>query len=296
MRQFDDQAANTGWTVDIPTMLELNNLGDDVFRSMDAQRNVYTGIFGGQLVAQALAAADATAPDRIVHSLHCYFLRAGKQEQPIDYHVDRVRDGGRFSTRRVVARQGPAELLIMDCSYRTPMTGYSHYRHTDIAFAPETAMASDDVRARPASDGRLYPDLFDGVHPVELRVPGLQGFLALAPDARRHYWLRAPGAERVESNAAHRQILAFLSDFMFCGVSLTPHTIALPGPAMFVASLDHSIWFHREVRCDDWLLFETDAPNAENGVNLSRGLIYNRAGELVATIAQEALQMPVQPS
>jgi acyl-CoA thioesterase-2 len=90
--------------------------------------------------------------------------------------------------------------------------------------------------------------------------------------------------------------LAFLSDFMFAGAPLSRHTVALPGPHLFVASLDHCLWFHRDVRCDDWLLFETDGPNAANGVNLARGLIYNRAGELVASMVQEALQYPVDPA
>lgn len=293
MREFDAAATTESWNIDIPTMLDLTKHGPDIFRAHHCQRNVYRGIFGGQLVAQALAAADYTAPDRVVHSLHCYFLRAGDQSLPIDYHVERVRDGGRFSTRRVVARQADDELLILDCSYRSPIQGFSHYLRSEVAFDPENALTSQTVKNMKASDGEMYPALFAGVHPVELRIPGPEGFLETGPDARRHYWLRAPGAERVESKAVQRQILAFLSDFMFAGVPLMPHTVPLPGPKLFVASLDHNIWFHRDVRCDDWLLFETDGPNAENGVNLARGLIYNRNGELVATIVQEALQVPV---
>ncbi|WP_313805966.1 acyl-CoA thioesterase domain-containing protein [Sphingobium sp.] len=129
--------------------------------------------------------------------------------------------------------------------------------------------------------------------PDRVRVPDRSGYLDPVADAKRHYWLRAPGAERVDDPAVQRQIFAFLSDFMFAGVPLSRHTVALPGPHLFVASLDHCIWFHRDMRCDDWLLFETEGPNAENGVNMARGLVYNRAGELVASLAQEALQYSV---
>ncbi|MGK2908279.1 MAG: acyl-CoA thioesterase [Sphingobium sp.] len=293
MRRYDASIHDQAWTHDVPTLLEMEEVGPDRFRNRHNQRNVYRTLFGGQIVAQALVAADRTVPGRIIHSLHSYFLRAGVDSDPIDYQVERTRDGGRFSTRRVEAWQGDQRLFTMDCSYRTPIKGFSHYRLSPIPFQPEGAIDGAVFAEMLAAEGLNHGALFTGHYPIEVRIPDRRGFLDRNEEGRRHYWLRAPGAERIDDPAGQRQILAFLSDFMFAGAPLTPHTIALPGPHLFVASLDHSIWFHRDMRCDDWLLFETEGPNAENGVNLARGLIYNRAGELVASIAQEALQYPV---
>jgi acyl-CoA thioesterase-2 len=295
-RKYDDSLYDAQWVRDIPALLALDEVAPDLFRNRDNQRNVYRALFGGQIVAQALAAADRTAPDRTIHSLHAYFLRAGIDSEPIDYRVERLRDGGRFSTRRVEALQKGQLILTMEASYRSPVAGFSHYRASPIAFDPEKALDETTFRTLRAEDGRSYGALFGGHYPIEVRLPGKSGFLERNGTGKRHYWLRAPGAERCDDPMVQRQILAFLSDFMFAGAPLSRHTVALPGPHLFVASLDHCLWFHRDVRCDDWLLFETDGPNAENGVNLARGLIYNRAGELVASMVQEALQYPVDPA
>jgi acyl-CoA thioesterase II len=295
MRGFDERILHGKWTRDIVTLLELDETGPDLFRSRFNQPNAYRALFGGQIVAQALAAADRTVvAERSVHSLHSYFLRAGTDGVLIDYAVERIRDGGRFSTRRIVARQGDQVIFTMECSYRAAIAGFSHYRPTAIPFAPEEALDEDVVVERLNAMNVDFAALFKGYYPVEVRLPGTIGYVETVRQAKRHYWLRAPGSERVDDPAVHRQILAFLSDFMFAGAPLSQHTVALPGPHVFVASLDHNMWFHRDLRCDDWLLFETEGPNAEKGVNLARGLIYNRAGELVASMVQEALQYPLE--
>lgn len=294
-RRYDESVFEARWSKDIPALLALDEVEPDLFRNRENQRNNYSALFGGQIVAQALAAADRTVPGRAVHSLHAYFLRAGIDSEPIDYRVQRLRDGGRFSTRRVDASQKGQLILTMECSYRMPIAGYSHYRPSPLAFEPESALDEAAFRQLRAEDGNFYEALFAGHYPIEVRLPGKAGFLERNADGKRHYWLRAPGAERCDDQMVQRQILAFLSDYILAGAPLSRHTIALPGPHLFVASLDHCLWFHRDVRCDDWLLFETDGPNAENGVNLARGMVYNRAGELVASVAQEALQYPVEP-
>lgn len=293
MRGFDKAIFDRKWTQDIVSLLEMDEVGTDRFRNRYHQPNAYRALFGGQIVAQALQAADRTAQGRVVHSLHSYFLRAGSAASVIDFDVERTRDGRRFSTRRVVARQSGQVIFTMECSYRTPVEGFSHYRPMSVPFDPENALDANAFDAAAGPQNRQYSALFKGQYPIEMRLPGRAGYLDPVPDAKRHYWLRAPGAERVDDPATHRQIFAFLSDFMFAGAPLSRHTVALPGPHVFVASLDHCIWFHRDIRCDDWLLFETEGHNAENGVNMARGLVYNRVGELVATLAQEALQYPV---
>ncbi|WP_327753880.1 acyl-CoA thioesterase domain-containing protein (plasmid) [Sphingobium sp. SJ10-10] len=294
MRSFDEGMLDQKWTKDIVTLLEMDEIAPDLFRNRDNQPNAYRALFGGQIVAQALRAADRTAEGRIVHSLHCYFLRAGVASSSIDYAVERTRDGGRFSTRRVVARQAGQVIFTMECSYRTAIAGFSHYRPMSVPFEPEKGLDERAFDQLLGAANQRYAALFKGRYPIEVRLPGRSGYLDPVAEAKRHYWLRAPGAERVDDPAIHRQIFAFLSDFMFAGAPLSRHTVALPGPHLFVASLDHCIWFHRDMRCDDWLLFETEGSNAENGVNMARGLVYNRAGELVASLAQEALQYSVE--
>lgn len=293
MRSFDENIFDGRWSRDIVTLLEMDEVAPDRFRNRHNQPNAYRALFGGQIVAQALQAADRTTPGRTVHSLHCYFLRAGSAASPIDYAVERTRDGGRFSTRRVVARQDDQIIFTMECSYRTPIAGFSHQRAMSVPFDPENALDESAFDAVIGAENQRYAALFKGHYPIEVRMPGPAGYVETVADAKRHYWLRAPGAERVDDPATHRQIFTFLSDFLFAGAPLARHTVALPGPHLFVASLDHCIWFHRDMRCDDWLLFETEGPNAQNGVNMARGFVYNRAGELVASLAQEALQYPV---
>lgn len=294
MRSFSEDRVRQMWTRDIPTLLEMDEVAPDLFRNRHNQRNFYRALFGGQIVAQAMRAADHTAPERTIHSLHCYFLRGGTDTGPIEYAVERTRDGARFSTRRVVARQAGQTIFTMECSYRTPVNGFSHYRPMSVPFEPEKALDETTFEQMLGEADRRYAALFRRGYPIEVRMPGRPGFVDTVAQGKRHYWLRAPGAERVDDPAVHRQIFAFLSDFLFAGAPLVRHTVALPGPHLFVASLDHCIWFHRDMRCDDWLLFETEGPNAENGVNMARGLVYNRAGELVASLAQEALQYPVE--
>ncbi len=292
MTRFDETPMGTT-PVSIATMLEMDRIAPDRFRNRYNQPNLYRALFGGQIVAQALAAADATiGDDRRVHSLHAYFLRAGENENPVEFAVERVRDGNRFSTRRVIALQHGKTLLSMDCSYRVPLPGFSHQRDTALPLSPDDAMSEEAFIAAAPEKLQQFLPAFLAHYPIEIRIPSPVAYFETVPEAKRHYWLRAPGTSHVEDPMVHRQILAFLSDFMFVGVPLSRHTMALPGPHVFVASLDHSLWFHRPVRCDDWLLFETEGPSAEAGVNMARGLVYDREGRLVASMAQEALQLP----
>ena len=291
--RFDDSVVNGFSPVSIAAMLELDLVARDRFRSRYNQPNVYGALFGGQIVAQALAAADVTVgEEREVHSLHAYFLRAGKNSAPIDFDVERVRDGRRFSSRRVLAIQDSKTLLSMDCSYRVAMQGYSHQRDTALLLNPDAGIDKAYLAAAAPPEMQEFLAAFVGHYPIDMRISSPMGYLETTPDAKRHYWLRAPGSENIDDPRRHRQILAFLSDFMLAGAPLIPHTIAIPGPHVFVASLDHALWIHRPVRCDEWLLFETDSPSAEGGVNMARALVYDRQGRLVASVAQEVLQLP----
>lgn len=151
-------------------------------------------------------------------------------------------------------------------------------------------MGEAEILAAVAPAHRALFTAFLRHYPMELRIPSLTGFVTLGTESRRRYWLRSRVPITTDDPHVHEAALAYLSDFMLAGVPLVMHTLALPGPHVSVASLDHAIWFHRPVRCDDWLLFETDSPNACNGVNFARAMVYDRTGRLVASTAQEALQ------
>lgn len=275
--------------VPVTDMLRMEALGDNRFRNLHNQPNSNQTLFGGQIVAQALAAADRTVSGRVVHSLHAYFIRAGRTDKPVDFQVDPTRDGGRFSTRRVVAQQDDLTIFSMECSYRGDLTGFSHQKPPAENPDPGDAMMIADAAA-----GLVHPRstlFFDGSFPIEIRVPDT-GFFTRRGSMKRHYWLRARGADAIDDPALHRQVLAFMSDFMLPSTGLAYHTTPLPGPELFVASLDHAIWFHRPMRCDDWLLFETESPSSEGGVCLAHGSVYDRNGVLVASLAQETLYLP----
>lgn len=275
----------------IVEQLVLDAVGEDVFRNRHNQSNSYQTLFGGQVLAQALAAADLTVdPARAVHSLHAYFLRGGKADQPVDFAVERIRDGSRLSTRRVIAMQDAKRLLSLDASFAVNMPGFEHQQSHSVPFSPESALDSTTLAAMaPDWLGTIIED-YAGKYPMHVCVPEARGFVEQGTEPSRHYWLKAKGMAACDDQRLQRQVLCYLSDFLFAGTPFVPYARAMAGPHLRVASLDHAIWFHRPVHCEDWLLFITESPNARGSINMSRGLVYDRAGNLVATLAQESLQ------
>ncbi|MDB5702332.1 MAG: acyl-CoA thioesterase [Sphingomonadales bacterium] len=294
MRTFKNNFSAGDIVFPIPDQLVLDpipaTLPGDRFRNRINQANAYQALFGGQIVAQALAAADLTVDTgRTVHSLHAYFLRAGNAGHPVEFVVERVRDGRRFSTRRVAAMQNEKVILTLDASYSVPLPGFEHQRDAEFVFDPENALDRAALAETAPDILREKLVTFLGHYPVDIRFPSPVGFTRRAPVAKRHFWLRARDMAPSDDERLNRAVLAYLSDFMFSGAPLVPHTVALAGPHVGIASLDHSMWFHRPVRSHDWLLFETESPSARGSIGLTRGLVYDRAGNLVATVAQEAL-------
>lgn len=277
---------------DIPSLLALDSIAPGVFRNRHNKSNTYASIFGGQFVAQALAAADATVPARYTaHSLHGYFLRPGTVDHPIDYQVELVRDGARITNRCVTARQNGIELFTMSCSYRVAMQSFEHQMPLERTFDPENAIDLRELASTDRSDLSALIKAFSDSQPIEVRLPEKDAFTKIGGEPHRYYWLRVPDSSNIDAAASHRQILGYISDYIFAGVPLVPHTHPMPGPHVTIASLDHSIWFHRPVRCDDWLLFDTSSPSAKNGTSFSQARVYNRGGSLVASVAQETLQV-----
>lgn len=270
-------------------LLDLAPIGDDHFQG-ESEDLGFPNVFGGQVLGQALMAASRTIEDRAAHSMHAYFLRPGHPELPIDYEVQRVRDGGSFSVRRVIARQAGKEILTGSVSFQVHETGFEHQDDMPQAPAFDT-LKSEHTYALMMKQyiPEHLRDKFTRDRPIEIRPVNPQN--PLKPEIREPHkqaWLRAQG-ELPDDPVLHRCLLAYSSDFGFLGTSLNPHGVTFMKRDMQVASLDHAIWFHRDFRMDDWLLYDTDSPSASAGRGFNRGNIFNKEGVLVASTVQEAL-------
>lgn len=277
--------------IDVLALVTLEQLDTLLFRSVVNQRNVNGVLYGGQVIAQALSAACATVePDRRCHSLHAYFLRGGVSDRPVVYQVDKTRNGGSFSTRKVTAMQKGVPILEMLCSFHRGEQGLAHQRSApDVPLPEDLPTMADLIAADPARlDG--YTRFRSGKPgPIDLRPVDPRQLSERLDDPVRRVWLRAPAAAGTDDPVVHQQILTYLSDFWLSGVAMNIHVETGPGNGYSIASLDHALWFHRSVRADDWLLYDTSSPWAGEGRGLSRGHLYDRTGALVATVMQEAL-------
>lgn len=269
--------------------LQLEQLEINLFRGRSHDIGS-PAVFGGQVLGQALMAAARTVPSRAVHSLHAYFLRPGDKEAPIVYEVDRIRDGASFTTRRVTAIQHGKAIFHMTASFQRTEQGVEHQRA--MPEAPDPDQVRDDrvamraafdqlpARARAVLD-RQRPIDFRTVDPVHPIAPG-------AHPPCNQAWMRATGA-LPDDAVLHCALLAYASDFSLLSVALRPHSLTYFQPDVQIVSLDHAMWFHRDFRFDDWLLYETDSPSATGARGFCRGSIFSRDGRLVASVAQEGL-------
>jgi acyl-CoA thioesterase II len=285
--------APAGPAANLVRLLDLEELDVDLYRGA-VTTEPWKRTFGGQVVGQALAAAARTvAPARLPHSLHAYFMRAGDARLPIIYQVFRDRDGGSFSSRRVVALQKGQPILNFAASFQAPEKGYAHqFTMPDV---PPPEELPDEVEVVQQTEGVLQGDLVP--RPV---LRGALEFRPVAPGLRyerkhrppfQHYWFRVKG-RLPDAKLLHRIIIAYASDAMLMATSLLPHPVQWGEEAIQVASLDHSVWLHEDAAADDWLLYSMDSPWSGHARGLSRGLIFTRDGRLVASTAQEGLIRP----
>ena len=272
-------------------LLALERIEENIFRGQSQDLGWGT-VFGGQVLGQALSAAAQTVPsERHVHSLHAYFLRPGDVSRPIVYEVDRIRDGGSFTTRRVVAIQAGRPIFNMSASFQVEEAGFEHQDEMPEAPPPESLPTDQERAVRLA--GRVPKVLQERAaapRPFELRTADPEDdIFAPAPRApRRLVWVRAVG-QLPDEPALHRYLLAYASDFTFVTTSLLPHGVTWLSPAMQIASIDHVMWFHQPFRCDEWLLYVIESPAAHGARGLVRGRVFSRDGKLVATTGQEGL-------
>jgi acyl-CoA thioesterase-2 len=266
---------DAGMTQPLATLVDLlglESLEEDLFRGRSQDLGL-PQLFGGQVLGQALSAATRTVDaTRRAHSLHGYFLRPGDAKRPVVYQVDRVRDGGSFTTRRISAIQNGKTIFFCSASFQGEEPGFGHQREMPDLESPQALIEAGAEVQR-----------FDG-HPIEfLHFPD-----TITDMPRKRLWFRLAG-ELPEDGSLHRYLLAYSSDFNLLTTSLVSHDTFFGDPRLQIASLDHALWFHDEVTINDWLLYDMESPWAGGARGFARGSVYDRTGRLVASVAQEGL-------
>ena len=279
-------------------LLDLEHLEENLFRGQS--ENIGGPIvFGGQVIGQALTAAVRTVPSkRFVHSLHAYFLRPGDMEYPIIYDVERTRDGGSFTTRRVVAIQKGEPIFDMALSFHKKEKGPSHQIDMIDIPGPEECISELEVKKKMIDKVPLkYRDFFLRERPIEIRnLPGEGMFEEpKKKPPHKHVWMKAVG-KIPDDVVQHQAILAYASDMGLLSTSMNPHRLSFAKGNVMSASLDHAMWFHRPFRADEWMLYSTDSPSASNARGFNRGSVYTEDGVLVASAVQEGLMRIVKDS
>jgi len=281
---------------DLEKQFQLERLEVNLFRG-ESRDTGSPQVFGGQVLGQALMAAHCTIEDeRVVHSMHAYFLRRGDFTKPIVYSVDRSRDGGSFSARRVVAVQDGEQIFISSASFQKPEKGLEYQ-----ATAPKVPPPEDlEPLSNPpqAVIDKLPEKLRRWLkieRPFEFRpVQPYNPFAPVASPPFRQIWMRA--IDKLSDDATlHQCLLAYISDYWLLDTSTMPHGSSFLRGNLVMASIDHAIWFHRRARVDDWLLYSLDSPSSSGARGFARGSLYSRDGVLVASTAQEGLIRLVHP-
>jgi acyl-CoA thioesterase II len=272
---------------DLLTLLELEPLEVNLFRG--ESRDIGSPqVFGGQVLGQALMAASRTVEDRIVHSLHAYFLRRGDFNAPIVYEVDRSRDGHSFSNRRVIAIQHGEQIFNMTASFQVAEAGLEH--QIPMPPVPPPEALADSSRVDPeflAKVPQRVRQLLETPRPFEFRSVQPVSRVSRAAPARQ-IWFRAVSAVP-EDQTLQRCLLAYVSDFYLLETAMLPHGISSLSGKAIVASIDHAMWFHRPLRVDEWLLYAVESPSASGSRGFARASVFSRDGRLVASTAQEGL-------
>lgn len=249
-------------------------------------------VFGGQVLGQALHAAYQTVPeDRFAHSMHGYFILAGDVNKPIYYEVDTIRDGGSFTTRRVVAKQDGKAIFNMAASFQLRQEGYEHQISIPNVLTPDVLLNDfEQVKHLEKSRPNLYKRLTI-IHPNAIEFRPVEDFYkgeTMARKPYRHVWFKSKDKCELSLPMQH-QVLAYSSDYNLLTTAAVPHLDKALKSNVFFASLDHAIWFHRDFKIDDWLLYATTSPSAGGSRGFSRGNIFDQQGNLIASVAQEGL-------
>lgn len=275
---------------DLLGQLTLETIEEGIYRGQ-SQDLGFGAVFGGQVMGQALSAAKETVEaDRKVHSFHSYFLRPGDVSRPIIYDVENIRDGGSITTRRIKAIQHGKPIFYMTASFQAESEGFDHQDEMPDVPPPEELMSEQDHILTRRDD--LPEDIrakFVCERPIEMRPVRYHNPVSEdVSDPIRYVWFKANGL-MPDDVRIHKYLLAYASDFNFLPTALQPHGKGFMSPNMQVVTIDHSMWFHRDFRMDDWLLYAVDSSSASGSRGLVRGRFFNREGKMIATSVQEGL-------
>jgi acyl-CoA thioesterase-2 len=273
------------------SILDLEKLEHNLYRGRSPKLD-WQRVFGGQTIAQALVAAQRTVtPERHVHSLHGYFMRPGDTKVPIIYEVDRIRDGGSFTTRRVVAIQHGHAIFSLEASFQGDEQGLEHQVPMPLDVPPP-----DSLMTQQELIGKFGDAVPEGIRrywerdrPIDMKPVMLEHYTSrekLAPEQK--IWIRTAGPVPAD-RATQAAVLAYLSDMTLLDTSTFAHGRAVFDPDIQAASLDHAMWFHRPHRLDDWILYTQDSPSSQGSRGFTRGALYGQDGTLIASVAQEGL-------
>ncbi len=272
-------------------LLDLETIEVNVYRGRHPEEERQR-TFGGQVAAQSLMAAGRTVQTGKVHSLHSYFLRPGDPRTPILYEVDRIRDGKSFTTRRVVAIQHGRAIYNMQASFHTEEASLEHQIPMPNVPGPDTIRP---LFERVQNEFGDVDEWFKRQHPIDQRFVGELPWSPLrSKEPRQQIWIKADG-ELPDDPLLHACVVTYASDMSLFDAILAPHSIRWDDGTFMGASLDHCMWFHRDFRADEWLLYDTDSPIAHGGRGLARGFLFNQAGELKVSMVQEGLTRVIDP-
>jgi acyl-CoA thioesterase-2 len=277
------------------SILDLEPLEHNLYRGLSPQVG-WQRVFGGQVIGQALVAANRTVEGRAAHSLHAYFLRAGDPAVPIIYEVDRIRDGGSFSTRRVVAIQHGHAIFSMAASFHKEEAGLEHQLAMPDVPPPEDLPSEAELKEklieRVPAPVKAY---WQAERPIEIRPVDLSRYFSRDKHGPSQLvWIKATGTLG-DNPALHQCVLAYASDFTLLDTALIAHGRFVFDPNLMLASLDHAVWFHEPFRADEWLLYSQDSPSSGASRAFCRGTLFTRKGRLVASTAQEGLVRERKP-
>ena len=279
---------------DLLSLLDVKRLDDNLYRGAGTGGETTVRVFGGLVIAQALAAAYRTVDERPCHSLHAYFMRPGKPDKMLDYVVDRMRDGRSFTTRHVTAQQDGEDIFTLIASFHVVEEGYTHQHPMPDVPGPDGIMTREELRAANAHrvDEKRRSDY---LRPRAIQIREVEPQDHFEPEPMsdvNHLWFRLPAAEG-QDPAMQQCLMAYASDMNLLGSCLRPHGLTWFKRKVMTASLDHAMWFHAPVQFDQWHLFSMDSPQSGGGRGFNRGRIYSQDGRLVANVAQEGLMRPL---